>query len=71
MDKDKIGLNSGIIWNLMSNGEQICADELQKQSGLTSMEFWAAIGWLARENKIEIIEERNRHTICSGSNFYF
>lgn len=71
MDKGKIGLNSGILWNLLTSEEQICADELQKQSGLTSLEFWAAIGWLARENKIDIIEERIRYTICHGSCFYF
>lgn len=39
MDKGKIGLNSVILWHLLTNGEQICADELQKQSGLTSLEF--------------------------------
>lgn len=71
MTKGSIGLNAGIIWNLIINGEPISVEELQKQSSLTNEEFLVAIGWLARENKIEIIEEENRHLICSGCNFYF
>lgn len=71
MTKGKIGLNSGIIWNLMTNRVQVCAEELQKQASLTSVEFWAAIGWLARENKVEITEEESRLVISSGTNFFF
>lgn len=71
MTKGKIGLNAGTLWNLLPVGIQVSAEDLQEQSLLPNIEFWAAIGWLARENKVEIVEERNCLLICSGTNFYF
>lgn len=71
MTKGKIGLNAGTLWNLLPVGIQVSAEDLQKRSLLPNIEFWAAVGWLARENKVEIVEERNSLLICSGTNFYF
>lgn len=54
MDKTTIGTNAGIIWNLLNNNKKWNARELAEKSGLTEREVYTAIGWLARENKIEI-----------------
>jgi Protein of unknown function (DUF2582). len=54
MNKKSIGTNAGIIWNLLNNNQKWNASELQEASGLSEKEIYAAIGWLARENKIEI-----------------
>ena len=54
MNKKQIGTNAGIIWNLLNNNQRWTAAKLKESSGLTEKEIYTAIGWLARENKIEI-----------------
>ena len=53
MNKHIIGLNAGIIWRLLSNQEKWTYNDLKTASGLTDRELNTAIGWLAREGKIE------------------
>lgn len=54
MNKKIIGTNAGIIWNLLNNNQKWSINQLQEASGLSEKEIYTAIGWLARENKIEI-----------------
>ncbi|HAR37967.1 MAG: hypothetical protein A2W86_13925 [Bacteroidetes bacterium GWD2_45_23] len=54
MNKKIIGTNAGIIWNLLNNNQKWSITQLQEASGLSEKEIYSAIGWLARENKIEI-----------------
>lgn len=54
MNKKKIGTFAGIIWNLLNDYNKWNIEMLCKASGLAEKEIFAAIGWLARENKIEI-----------------
>ena len=60
MDKKAIGTNAGIIWNLLNNSEKWDVSQLMEKSGLTEIEVYTAIGWLAREKKIEIEERPNK-----------
>ena len=63
MDKHKIGSNAGILWNLMNRaGSPQDLEDLRRKSNLTDAELYAAIGWLARENKIEIEVDHDSHT---------
>jgi len=51
---NEIGSNAGKIWQtLKMHGEQGIA-ELSKLTNLREKELFASLGWLARENKIEI-----------------
>lgn len=59
MNKKAIGTNAGILWNLLNNGEKLNIHQLTEKSGLSKEEVYTAIGWLARENKIEIEERSN------------
>ncbi len=59
MYKKLIGTNAGIIWNLLNNNQRWNIAELREASGLTEKEIYTAIGWLARENKIEIEQSQN------------
>ena len=52
MTKGSIGLNAGAIWNLLSDGQHWSFEALRAKSALTDADLWSAIGWLARENKI-------------------
>lgn len=53
MDKMEIGLNAGKVWQLLCNNEKWSYGSLKRKSGLKDKELGAAIGWLAREDKIE------------------
>ncbi len=54
MNKKSIGTNAGIIWNLLNNNQKWSIQQLRDVSGLSEKEVYTAIGWLARENKIEM-----------------
>lgn len=54
MNKKMIGANAGIIWNLLNDYQRWDIPQLCEASGLSEKEVYTAIGWLARENKIEI-----------------
>ena len=61
MDKHSIGTNAGIVWRLMNNGCRWSYQELKEKSGLSDRDLNATIGWLAREDKIQIEEVVNTH----------
>ncbi|MBO5024557.1 MAG: winged helix-turn-helix domain-containing protein [Bacteroidaceae bacterium] len=57
MDKGVIGTNAGKLWRLMDenhDSQYWTCERLRQASGLTEPDFYAAVGWLARENKIEL-----------------
>ncbi len=54
MNKKTIGINAGIVWKLLNDYQKWDIPMLSQASGLSEKELYAAIGWLARENKIEI-----------------
>lgn len=61
-DKKSIGENAGIVWRSLSYNEKSWY-ELLNDTTLTPLELACAIGWLARENKIDV------H--INGDIFYF
>jgi hypothetical protein len=53
---DEFGTNAGKIWSaLNNNGASLTQTKLQKITNLPDEAFYGAIGWLARENKINKI----------------
>lgn len=54
MDKVSIGMNAGIVWRMVRDrGPVMSYNELKSSTGLSDRDLNTAIGWLARENKIE------------------
>ena len=55
MDKHIIGENAGKLWRLMNqdNPRKWELEELKKCTGFDDLELASAIGWLAREDKIQ------------------
>lgn len=53
MDKYQIGVNAGIIWHLLKDSKRWSYCDLKNASGLSDRDLNAAIGWLAREDKID------------------
>ncbi len=53
MDAQTIGQNAGIIWRLLDHNRKWEYNELKEATGLSDRDLNAAIGWLAREDKIQ------------------
>ncbi|RHJ78235.1 winged helix-turn-helix domain-containing protein [Parabacteroides sp. AM08-6] len=71
MTKGTIGLNAGAICNLLLDGRCWSFEELKTASSLTEPDLWSAIGWLARENKIEIKSSSSQLAFAPGMNFNY
>ncbi len=53
--KEKIGLNAGLVWNSLNEGAKELK-ALKKATKLSEKDLYAALGWLAREEKINFTE---------------
>lgn len=60
MDKYQIGTNAGIVWNILKDNAHWDYEQLKTATGLTDRDLNAAIGWLAREDKIDF-DINNQH----------
>ena len=59
MKKTVIGENAGLVWRTLdSQDKKMSFDELQEATKLNDIDLAAAIGWLAREDKIRFSSER-------------
>lgn len=56
MNKKDIGLGAGVVWRLLSDGKSRTLEQIAIEAQLPMDVLCAAIGWLAREDKIEIDE---------------
>ena len=71
MNKEQIGENAGIVWRALHNNR--CSwEELVTATGLNPLELAAAIGWLAREDKIYFeTDQNNEEHLYLSVNFYY
>ena len=56
MSLEKIGINAGLVWVALENGE-LNVKAVKKATKLTEKDLNLALGWLAREGKISFKEE--------------
>lgn len=54
--EELIGLNAGTVWSALHQQGELSFKGLKKATKLKEKELWAAIGWLARESKIRVVE---------------
>jgi hypothetical protein len=59
-----IGEMAGVVWNTLSKHGPMTMAKLVKAVGEPRDEVMQALGWLAREDKIEIVE-KNRSRVIS------
>jgi len=52
---EKIGINAGLIWAVIENGE-MNVKAVKKATKLAEKDLNLALGWLAREGKIKFKE---------------
>ena len=49
---EEFGLNAGRVWTALNSHGSLTDTQLLEDTSLRTHELYAAIGWLARENKI-------------------
>lgn len=54
MNTDTIGFNAGKVWQALDAAQAMGVKQLKKVTKLKDKEIYAAIGWLAREGKLDI-----------------
>ena len=57
MEFNNIGNTAGVIWNVLNANGKMTETKLKKETGLGSAEFYTALGWLAREGKLNVVVE--------------
>lgn len=64
MNNQEIGENAGLIWNTLETKGEMQISKLKKTTELSVEDFYLALGWLARENKISLFENKLQKWIC-------
>lgn len=54
MNVEKIGCDAGLVWNALNEADVLGVKQLKKITKLKDKEVYAAIGWLAREGKVNV-----------------
>lgn len=57
MNVEVIGTNAGTVWQELAKADAVGMKQLKKATKLKDKEMWAALGWLAREGKINILPD--------------
>ena len=58
MYQEKTGVNAGNVWNALNENGAMTGKDLKKAAKLKNdKELYLALGWLLREDKVEIAEE--------------
>ena len=53
---NEIGNNAGIVWNTLNTTQDINISTITEISQIRVRDAYSALGWLARENKIQVLE---------------
>ncbi len=60
MTYEEIGDNAGVVWRALATADRKkTVSEIAEYTGLSREDVAAAIGWLARENKIMFMQEND------------
>ncbi len=71
MNKEEIGNIAGIVWRTLNDKGPLSFEGLQREAQLDIKSVCTAIGWLARENKIEFDEQNGISTFYVYQEKYY
>jgi len=54
------GKNAGLVWRALNEKGKLGLRELSKHTKMSMLEVNGAIGWLARENKVKIVNSGSK-----------
>lgn len=61
---EKIGTAAGSVWAALNENGAMASKDLKKAAKIkTDKELYLAMGWLAREDKLNIVEEGKEITL--------
>ena len=60
MNSEMIGTWAGLVWNALNETQTLGTKQIKKATKLKDKELYAALGWLARENKIAIADGEDK-----------
>lgn len=55
MNTETIGSWAGLVWNALNEADALGTKQIKKITKLKDKELYAALGWLAREDKVNMI----------------
>ncbi len=65
MNSEMIGTWAGLVWNALNEAGTLGSKQIKKATKLKDKELYAALGWLARENKVAIADGEDKEIIVS------
>ncbi len=63
MKKIKIGFDAGKIWQIIEESKLIKISDLKRITKMDIKDLYLALGWLARENKVQFSEDERELAI--------
>ena len=63
MNTETIGCWAGLVWNSLNEADILDIKQIKKITKLKEKEICAALGWLAREDKIKFEESEDNKEI--------
>ena len=63
VNTETIGTWAGLIWNALNEVESLGFKQVKKATKLKEKELYAAMGWLAREGKLNIEEKAEENEL--------
>ena len=70
MDKDIIGIWSGIVWRALNERGKLTVEDLKQATGLEPESIYTAIGWLAREGNISFDDNKELSLFIYHERYY-
>ncbi len=61
--QSQIGSTAGEIWKYLTEKNNATVMELKSRLGISNTLLHLALGWLLRENKIELLESGHTYTV--------
>lgn len=55
MNVEQIGTYAGQLWSALNEADALGVKQIKKMTKLKDRELYAALGWLAREGKVNIL----------------
>jgi len=56
--EEVFGANAGKVWSILKEKGVLSASAIAKQSQLKVNEVFGALGWLGREGKVQVINDK-------------
>lgn len=70
MNEDQIGVWAGKIWHTLNEQGMLSIQELCDTTGLELKAIYSALGWLARESKVNF-DDNDEVSLCFFNEQYY